>query len=369
MIAISFWVFIISSAILIIFYSLTLFAIGRYKKPESRANTLPGISVIISAKNELENLQQLIPVLLGQDYPTFEIILVDDKSSDQTYEFGIELMQVEKRFKFIRIDNTPDHIHNKKYAITLGIKAAKFDHILLTDADCLPSGNSWIREMSNGFSDDYKIFVLGFSQYLKEPGFLNRFIRFETFLTAHSYFGLGLLGKPYMGIGRNLAYRKTFFLEKNGFGKHQKVIGGDDDLFVNRHATRQNTSFVISPESVITSYPKKSWGEFMRQKTRHLSTGKYYKFSDRMILGFISISRVLFWISFFCAIFAFDKLLFVGIGFILTIVCLMFSFQELKKKTGDVASMWSIPYLDFTYTFYYLSISLKVLFTKKIKWN
>jgi len=369
MIEICFWVFIASAAILTIYYSLTLFAIGRYRKPESRNDTLPGISIIISAKNELENLLQHIPALLKQDYPNFEIILADDKSTDQTYEFGIQLMQDEKRFRLIRIDNTPDHIHNKKYAITLGIKAAKFDHILLTDADCFPSGNTWIQEMSNGFSDDNKIFVLGFSQYVKEPGFLNRFIRFETLLTAHSYFGLGLLGRPYMGVGRNLAYRKTFFLSKNGFGKHQKIVGGDDDLFVNGHANKRNTGFVISQESVMTSYPKKSWSDFMRQKTRHLSTGKYYNSSDRMILGLISLARVIFWISFFCAIFAVDKLLFVGIGFIVTIASLMLSLQVLKKKTGDEASVWSMPYLDFTYIFYYIFIGLKVLFTKKIKWN
>jgi cellulose synthase/poly-beta-1,6-N-acetylglucosamine synthase-like glycosyltransferase len=369
MIEICFWVFIVSSAILILYYSLTLFAIGRYRKPEPRNYSIPGISIIISAKNEIDNLQLLIPTLLKQDYPNFEIILVDDKSSDLTYDFGIGLMQDEKRFRFIRIDNTPDHIHNKKYAITLGIKAAKFDHILLTDADCFPSGNSWIQEMSAGFSDDNKIFVLGFSQYKKEPGFLNRFIRFETLLTAHSYVGLGLLGKPYMGVGRNLAYRKSFFLSKNGFGKHQKIIGGDDDLFVNGHTNRRNTGFVISPESIVTSYPKKTWGDFMRQKTRHLSTGKYYKLSDRLILGLIAITRAIFWISLFCAIFAIDKLLFVGIGFILTIATLMFSLKVLIKKTGEEDSVWSMPYLDFTYIFYYISIGLKVLFTKKIKWN
>ncbi|MDZ7607924.1 MAG: glycosyltransferase [Cyclobacteriaceae bacterium] len=369
MIEICFWIFIVSSAILILYYSLTLLAIGRYRKPEALNINSPGISIIIAAKNEIENLQQLIPTLLKQDYPNFEIILVDDKSTDLTYDFGIGLMQDEKRFRFIRIDTTPDHIHNKKYAITLGIKAAKFDHILLTDADCNPTGNSWIQEMTNGFSDDNKTFVLGFSQYKKEPGFLNRFIRFETLLTAHSYFGLGLLGKPYMGVGRNLAYRKTFFLSKNGFGKHQGIIGGDDDLFVNSHANRRNTGFVISPESIMTSHPKNTLGEFMRQKMRHLSTGKYYKLSDRLILGLIAITRVIFWISLFCAIFAIDKLLFVGIGFILTIVSLMFSLQVLIKKTGDEDSVWSMPYLDFTYIFYYISIGLKVLFTKKIKWN
>jgi len=369
MIEICFWVFIASSAILIIYYSLTWFAIGRYRMPEAPGANLPGISIIISAKNELENLQKLIPTLLKQVYPHFEIILVDDNSDDLTYEYAIGLMQDEKRFRHIRIDNTPDHIHNKKYAITLGIKAAKYDHILLTDADCTPSSSAWIQEMSNGFADDSKIFVLGFSQYLKEPGLLNRFIRFETLLTAHSYFGFGLLGNPYMGVGRNLAYRKSFFLSKNGFGKHQKVVGGDDDLFVNAHANRRNTSFVISPESVMVSHPKKSWGEYILQKTRHLSTGRQYSFSDRMVLGFILLARIIFWFSFFCAVFAVDKLLYVGIGFILAIATITGSLYVLKKKTADETSLWSIPYLDFAYVFYYISTGLKVLFTKKIKWN
>ena len=369
MIEFCFWIFIVSAGVLIIYYLLTSIAISKYKKPETDIHSLPGISIVISAKNEIDNLQRLIPVLLKQDYPNFEIILVDDKSTDLTYEYGIELMQAEKRFKLIRIDSTPDHIHNKKYAITLGIKAAHNDRILLTDADCLPAGKTWIREMNYGFSDDAKIFAIGFSQYVKEPGFLNRFIRFETLLTAHSYFGLGLLGKPYMGVGRNLAYKKSFFLSKNGFGKHQKIIGGDDDLFVNNYASRRNTSFILSRESLVYSYPKKNWGDFIIQKTRHLSTGKLYKSSDRLILGFISLAKVLFWLSLFFAFFNFNKVLFVGIGFVMAIASLMISLNELKKKTSDETSVWSIPFLDFTYIIYYLSIGLKVLFTKKIKWN
>lgn len=369
MIDICFWVFIASSAILFVYYCLTWMAIGRYRKPESPKNPPSGISIIISAKNELDNLQQLIPMLLKQEYHEFEIILVDDKSTDATYDFGIALMQEEKRFRLIRIDNTPDHIHNKKYAITLGIKAARYDHILLTDADCFPAGNYWIQELSNGFSADDKIFVLGFSQYLKEPGFLNRFIRFETLMTAYSYFGLGLLGRPYMGVGRNLAYRKSFFLSKNGFGKHQKIIGGDDDLFVNSHANRKNTSFVISPKSVMSSYPKKTWGDYLRQKARHLSTGKHYLFFDKLLLGIIALARVVFWFSLFCAVFAWSKIIFVAIAFFLTIASLILSFTRLTKKTGDTTSVWSLVYLDFAYIFYYISTGLKVLFTKKIKWN
>ncbi len=369
MIEISFWVFIVSAGILTIFYALTTLVIGRYNKPAISSETVSGISIIVCAKNELEHLQKLIPTLLSQDYATFEIILIDDKSSDQTYDYAIALMQQEKRFKLVRIDHTPDHIHNKKYAITLGIKAAQYDKILLTDADCLPAGNSWISEMNAGFSHEKIQFVLGFSQYYQEEGFLNRFIRFETLLTAQSYVGLGLLGKPYMGVGRNLAYRKSYFLSKNGFGKHQKIIGGDDDLFVNSHSRRSSTSIVLSAESTVYSYPKKTWGEFLLQKTRHLSIGKYYKVSDQILLGLIILAKIIFWASLGIACFAFDKTIYTAIGFFLTMATLMSSLHALSKKTGEGISLWRVPLLDFSYIIYYISISLKVLFTKKIKWR
>lgn len=369
MLEILFWVFVSSAGIQFFFYFLVALALVSYRKPTNETPDIPGISIVISAKNEVDNLKKLIPLLLNQQFSAFEIILVDDRSTDDTYDFGIELDQKEERFKLVRIDNTPDHINNKKYALILGIRAAKYDHILLTDADCLPETQYWIKEMSQGFNSDNKKFVLGYSQYLKAKGILNYFITYETMLTAIHYIGIGLLGNPYMGVGRNIAYRKPFFLENNGFGKYQGVVGGDDDLLINQYGTRKNTSIILSPESTVYSDPKTKLSEFVLQKTRHLSVGKHYRGTDKLLLGLLSMSKIIFWLSFIAAIMSGFQTYFVGVGFFTVMVSLLTSILILKKKTGDKSSILMLPFLDFIFIFYYISTGLKVLFTKRIRWK
>ncbi len=369
MLEIFFWLFIGSAGIQFFFFAFVSIAIFLYKKPTRDDYEIKGVSIVISAKNEFENLKKLIPLLLNQQFQSFELIIVDDKSTDESYDYLIELEQKKDMIKLVRIDNTPDHINNKKYALTLGIRSAKYDHILLTDADCFPESDLWINEMCLGFRDDKKIFSIGYSQYYKTNGLLNTFITYETMLTAMHYFGVGLLGNPYMGVGRNLAYRKSFFLEKNGFGMHQKIVGGDDDLFVNQHATRKNTSFVLSPESTIYSNPKTVLSEFIQQKTRHMSVGKHYRSTDKFVLGLLSMSKITFWVSFFVAILSVFQTYIVLGSFLLVMVSLLTAMLTLKKKTGDKSNIWLLPILDFIYIFYYISTGLKVFFTKKVRWK
>lgn len=364
-----FWVFAASAGIQFLFYTLVSIVLLVYKKPVRNSQEIPGVSIVISAKNELENLKRLIPLLLKQQFKSYELILVDDKSTDDSYDYLIELDQHEPLFKLVRIDSTPDHINNKKYALTLGIKAAKFDHVLLTDADCFPESEFWLNEMSLGFTTDKKKFVIGYSQYFKAKGLLNIFIKYETMFTAIQYYGIGLLGNPYMGVGRNIAYRKSFFLDNNGFGKYKNVVGGDDDLLVNRYAKRKNTSFILSPESTIYSNPKTKLSEFILQKTRHLSVSKYYRGTDKLLLGLLTMSKIIFWISFIAAIMSVFKTYLILAGFFLVMVSLLTALFVLKRKTGDNSSIWMLPILDFIFIFYYISTGLKVLFTKKVRWK
>jgi glycosyltransferase involved in cell wall biosynthesis len=362
------WIFMISAGIQFLFFLLVAIAFALYKT-KSIHNPSLGVSVIVCAKNEYDNLKELIPRLLKQNFPKFEVILVDDKSSDDTYDLGIQFEKEEDNFKFVRIDSRPDHINNKKYAITLGIKAAQYEHILLTDADCIPASDQWIASMSNGFYSDNKQFVLGFSQYITTPGFLNSFIKYETLLTAINYLGIGLLGNPYMGVGRNMAYKKSIFLKNSGFGKFRSILGGDDDLLINHHGKRKNTSIILSKNSTVYSIPKTGLGEFFRQKTRHLSVGKHYRGADKLLLGLLTFTKITFWISFFAAIMAVNQTILISGSFLLVMVSLLTVLLALKKKTGDDSVIWMFPLLDIIYIFYYISTSLKVLFTKKVKWN
>ena len=354
-------------SIQVVYIILFLIAFIRKQKKLQVPSGVP-VSIIVCAHDEEENLKELIPQLLGQNYPEFEVIIVEDKSNDGTFDFLLEATHQNPRLKMVRVQQTPEHINGKKFGLTLGIKAAKHEWILLTDADCRPQSENWITSMSKQFDEPTQI-VLGVSPYERQPSLLNDFIRFESFLTAIQFVGWALLGLPYMGVGRNLAYRKSLFINTKGFNTHLSVMGGDDDLFVNQHAQASNTRICLDKESLMKSKPKTSWTDFYYQKLRHLSVGKHYKFFDRIGLGMFSVTWILTWI--FVLPFAFFSPLLYPLlaGLMVRWGLLTLLFHYAVKKMGDHFDARKIPYLDFIYTFYYLVAGPVALVSKKVRWK
>jgi glycosyltransferase involved in cell wall biosynthesis len=353
-------------AIQLIYLILFLVAFGK-KKKESPQESRP-VSVIVCAHDEEANLKELIPLLLQQDHPRFEIIVVEDRCNDDTFDYLLQATKEHEQLKMVRVVNKPEHIHGKKFGLTLGIKAAKHDWVLFTDADCRPASNSWIRRMTEKYNSDTKL-VLGFSPYLKSPGLLNAFIRFESFLVGIQFIGLALLGKPYMGVGRNLAYHKSLFLDNKGFNEHLGVVGGDDDLFVNQHAVKKNTMVQIGAESLTFSKPKTRWADFYYQKLRHLSVGSRYKFSDRLILGLFALTWLFTWFLVVPATFFSPLVFWFFGGLLLRWALLSVLFHIASRKLGDAFDSWKVPFLDFVYAFYYLVAGVAALAAKRIQWK
>ena len=256
------------------------------------------VSVVVSAHNEAENLKKLIPALFDQQHPDFQVVIINDRSTDHTAEVLWDFRQTYGD-KLHVVDVPPQEWKsfrgNKKFALTLGIKAARHDRLLLTDADCLPASARWISRMTAPLDDENIQFVLGYGRYRKRAGLLNSIIRYETLQTMAQYAGHALRGMPYMGVGRNLAYRKSFFLENNGFDRHFHLLSGDDDLLVNRLATKTNTAVCLHPEAHTLSEPKVRFGEWIRQKRRHLSASAHYRLRDKILLGIFSGSLAGFW--------------------------------------------------------------------------
>ena len=262
----------------------------------------PGVSVIVCAKNEEKNLRDYLQALMTQDYPEYEVIVVNDGSEDDTRTY-LEYWQ--KRYQNLKVTFVPvgaKVASTKKLAITLGAKAAQYDYLLLTDADCRPESPHWIREMVAGFdssaeqrrepnSREPKDIVLGFGAYFIKPGLLNRMIQFDTLLNGLQYLGMAASGHPYMGVGRNLAYSKRLFFEHGGFLGMLENKAGDDDLFVNRWATKSNTTVVCTPQSLTWSVPKASLKDWLHQKRRHLSVAPKYKASTKWQLGLEPLTR------------------------------------------------------------------------------
>ena len=253
-----------------------------------------GVTVVLCAHNESENLSNYLQALLTQDYPTYEVIVVDDGSEDSTREIVERYMTHDPRVHMTFVPYGARVGSTKKLALTLAAKAAKYDYLLLTDADCVPESNQWIRSMMSGFASGKDI-VLGYGAYFEEKGFINRLVRYDTLFNGLHYLGAALCGHPYMGVGRNLAYRKSLFFESGGFTHLMTNRAGDDDLFINHVATKQNTAVAVNSEAYTWSLSKKTLKEWWQQKRRHLSVSPNYKSVTKFRLTLEPLTRGLFY--------------------------------------------------------------------------
>jgi cellulose synthase/poly-beta-1,6-N-acetylglucosamine synthase-like glycosyltransferase len=256
-----------------------------------------GVTVLVTARNKFQHLKVLIPKLFEQDYPKFDVMIVNDQSSDRTKRLLEDLMARYPKLRSVTIKYTPKHVTAKKFAITLGIKVAKNDIILLTDADSLPQSDQWIRKMTAPVREEGKTFALGYSGYEAKSGTLNEWIQFEAILRALFYFSFSLWKSPFMGTGRNLCYRKSFFMKVNAFKGFWDVDGGDDTVFVNTYATGENTKVVIDPAAITISAPKETLKEYVQQEKNALYAERFFRVEDKRKMGIFGISHALYWIG------------------------------------------------------------------------
>lgn len=296
-----------AAALIQIFYYLYFFSrVAFYKSKAKNHSQQHPVSVVICARDEDENLARNLPGILVQEYSTTnEVIVVNDNSIDDSKYILAELQKTFKKLQIVDLTQEAKMIAGKKFPLSIGIKEAKHEIVLLTDADCVPASEHWMHKMQDAFSNGVEV-ALGYGAYTKQPGFLNKAIRFETFHTALQYFGYALAGKPYMGVGRNLAYKKNLFFRNKGFSSINHIPSGDDDLFINKVATKENTTVVLEPEAFTLSKPKQTWKDWMRQKNRHYSTGKFYKSSHKFLLGLYTFSLFLFYPLFIASAVFFD---------------------------------------------------------------
>lgn len=355
----------ILTAIIQLFYFLYFFRrLATYEPVNIIADHDP-VSIVICAHNESAQLEKNLPLILQQEYPSFEVIVVNDNSKDDT---ELVLTKILRQYPHLIVRNIFQHstiMKGKKYPLTVGIRAASFENILLTDADCIPLSNSWIHHMAGCLIENKQI-VLGYAPYRKYPGVLNKFIRYETFLAALQYLSYTMARLPYMGVGRNMAYRKKLFFDNNVYPKHPHLLSGDDDLLINQAATSSNTSVQINKESFIISEPKKTWDEFWEQKRRHVGTGRYYKFIHQLLLGLYSFSHLLFYCLFILVmLYTHYQPEAIFIFFIRSAIQGIIFFYSMKKL-GEEDLFWYFPVMDILFLIYYVKLFPDVFQTKKV---
>lgn len=289
-------VFLLCLLIQLIYYLVIYSRFAFYRRKQLSEPKEP-VSVIICARNEAENLEKYLPIVLTQNYDEYEVIVVDDGSSDET-EYVLKRLQMQyPHLRYTKIHEDKKFTHGKKLAVTIGIKAARHDILIFTDADCKPAGNLWLQKMAGNFTAGKEI-VLGYGGYNRRRGLLNKYIRYDTLVIAMQYFSYAICGFPYMGVGRNIAYRKSFFYKTAGFSNHLHLMSGDDDLFVNENATGKNTAVEFSKESHTRSDPQSSLKKWAQQKKRHFTTAPLYKFRHKFLLALEPFSRLVFYLLF-----------------------------------------------------------------------
>lgn len=285
-------------------YAASRIVTWRPHKNNSRLPHPTSVSVIICAKNESVNLQQFLPIVLDQQYDgPWELIVVNDRSTDNTAQVLEYFCQRSPRLKVVTLDAaTPKKYLGKRNALAAGVEVAKHEAILLTDADCYPLSQFWIKGMANELTADIDL-VLGFSPYQKKPGFLNWFIRLEAIWTAIQYFGFALSGYTYMGVGRNLMYRRTVFLKNLHVFAQAKSTSGDDDFMAAEVAKSQRVACSLTETTYCESVPKLFWHEYMSQKTRHNAAGIRYSLNFKALLGVLIASQIITTVALLLGIF------------------------------------------------------------------
>lgn len=325
---------------------------------------LPPVSVLISAKNESKNLKRYLPKILNQNYPQFEVIVIDDYSTDDTLSVLKNFAAQHKQLNIIQKSNF-ENIVGKKAALTAGIKQSKYEILLFTDADCEPINNNWIRLMATKFTGATEI-VLGYGPYRATPTFLNRFIRYETYLTLFNYAGFALRGLTYMGVGRNVAYQKKIFNKMDGFTSHKHIASGDDDLFISKAATPYNTELCLNFDAWCYSTGSANWASYKRQKRRHVSTANEYKFLIKILLALNAVCHILIYLIFLY--YFFEPLPFIAVLFIVRLIVSYVIFNTLYNQFYE-HDLWlkSMAFDSLFIAFYFLSFK-GILDKKNKKW-
>lgn len=332
------WAF--SGIVQLYFYWSYFFGLARFHKPIMGGNP-KAVSLIIAAKNEASNLSNNIPLLLQQEKVDFELIVVNDHSTDRTMEVLGRIR--DHRLKVLNLTDG----EGKKAAIKLGISRANHEQLVFTDADCTPKSTFWLSEMAAGFSAENQL-ILGHSSFYKSKGLLNGMQRFENLMVAIQYFSFAIKGNAYMGVGRNLAYTKDVFENSNSFQLHKTLCSGDDDLLVNEMANTVNVGIVLSKRAHTVSEAKKTWMGYFHQKRRQLQAGKHYKLQHKILLAALGMATLLFNTLTLILLYLSNNWPFILMTFGIILIIKSLLLNSLSKKLGEndlIPWAWFLEYV------------------------
>ncbi len=360
-------IFALSALVQLFYYLFYYLKFVLYKPIADTGKQMP-LTVVVCARNEEKNLLKNLPIVLEQDYSDYEVVVVNDCSEDETEDVLKQLMKKYPHLRTTFIRRDEKFGHGKKLALTVGIKSAKNEFVVLTDADCMPASNQWLKGLSRNINDKKKI-VLGYGGFKTAHGLLNMFIRFDGVVIALQYMAFALAGRPYMGVGRNLVYDKNLFFANKGFASHARLISGDDDLFVNEVATEENIAIEPSRISHTRTDAKKTYEDWIDQKKRHFTTFPKYKLKDKFLLGIENFSRVIFYFSFFLLLIL-QRFWIIAVSvFLIRLIIQLVIFRKTFKRFNEKNLLLFTPVFDFVFPFINFGIYISNIINPRKQWR
>jgi len=363
--------FIIIFLLLVLLYSVLIiyFVIGFTKlkiKSIDTASELPFISVVIACRNEENNLTYLYKSLKKQDYPEdkFEIIMVNDHSTDRTIDVLKSLNEADKRFRPLHLVNGKA---GKKAALFMGVEHALGDIIATTDADCKVPEN-WLSCIAPYFMDTSLKLLIG-AVRMNGINFFEKLQALEFSGLIGSGAGATIMGLPFLANGANLAFRKKDFLSAD---LKQDYVSGDDIFLLQQIKKKQGVAgidFLAHPSAIATTKPQKTLGHFFNQRIRWLSKSSGYTDFQIIVVGLLVFLTNIFMLigsvsAFFNISFLSYFLIGFGIKFLIDFMLLFFSTRFLNQKK---LLIYSFP-LAILYPVYVFFVSLLTLF-KTPEWK
>ena len=342
-----------------VFYILPAFALRKSDDEKPNAD-LPSVSVIIACRNELQNLKSNLQYIINQQYPEFEIVIVDDNSTDGTYEYVSNLAKTSPcRIKLVKNDGK-----GKKIALSCGVRAASYEHLVFTDADCRPASEHWISGMMLHFNEENPL-VVGYGE-LSGKTFAARFASYDAALIALQYMGFASLGHAYMAVGRNIAYSRKLWDTLGGFASHSDMASGDDDLFVREAARHIRPTVCFLHDAKTISPAKDRLAKLLRQKSRHVSTSARYSLPDKFLSGGEIVTRTLFFAMAVAMMFVNWK---IALAFVvLRLAMVLFALGRFCRTTKNDSNLFMSLIFDIFAPIFYLALLVYRIFNRKTEW-
>jgi len=352
-----------SAAFIQLLYLWVLFGRFAFSRKKYVSNSLPPATIVITAHNQISGLEENLLLYLGQDYPNFEVLVVNDNSDDGSGDLLKEYMQIYPRLHIVELTQSLNWFKGKKFPLSLGIKSANNDLVVITDAHCKPASHLWLQEMVSAYKPETEI-VLGYSTY-DIPSKINIWLRFWNFFDALFYFAMAQWGMPFKGVGKNLSYRRKLFYKQKGFISHYTISVGDDELFINKAATSKNTSWRISKDSVMRSVKEITFGAWWKKEITRLMLREYFKTGHRFILSFNALTIIVFYVLFVVLLTLKAGWIMILSIFVLRLISQLIVYGYAQKRFGEKKLLLLTPFFEIFLMLIDIIIWVGLLFTKR----